>query len=418
MARFIVLALFLAHSFFLSAQTPEEKAAELNAAIAAADAQKAALLQQQEVLKLEMIQRELESIGLPTPLPGNAIVRHSAMVLEYAEQYEQARWVMHIISPDILSGQVFRTNDFREDPLVPSGSAVEADYFLKTLLPDSTWKYDGFGYDRGHLAPSADFRWSKQALSESYFYSNMSPQKAEFNRGGWGNLEDRIRGYLYRNRETELYVVTGPVLTPDLPVIERGMNKVHIPKYYWKVAVDVKNQRGIGFYMPNQSISYPLSSFAVTIDQVEEATGIDFFSNLPDSIEQKIENQRIIEDWLPENASGDVEPIYAFNLPKGAYNTVQAKNLAGDSREYTVCGTVVSARKSRAGNILLNLDKQFPNQIFTVFIRKEHIVNFPFDVEQELKGKTIAVKGKIIDLDGTPAMFIENNKKLEVFEGD
>jgi endonuclease G len=74
--------------------------------------------------------------------------------------------------------------------------------------------------------------------------------------------------------------------------------------------------------------------------------------------------------------AGDVEPIYPEDLPKGAFNTIQAKGLAGSSKEFTVCGTVVGTRISRAGNILLNLDKQFPNQIFTVFIKKEFIPNF------------------------------------------
>src|SRR5690606_2430798 len=101
----------------------------------------------------------------------------------------QARWVAHIILPDIIDGQVTRSNDFRVDPMVRSGTAVEADYFLQSQKPDGTIEYDGFGYDRGHLAPSADFRWSESALSESYYYSNMSPQLAEFNRNGWAELE-------------------------------------------------------------------------------------------------------------------------------------------------------------------------------------------------------------------------------------
>ena len=111
------------------------------------------------------------------------------MSLVYSEEHEQAKWVAHIISPDIITGNVSRTNDFRPDPHVSTGSTVEEDYFLKYLQPDSSYKYDGYGFDRGHLAPSADFRWSTTALSESYFYSNMSPQRPEFNRGTWAELE-------------------------------------------------------------------------------------------------------------------------------------------------------------------------------------------------------------------------------------
>jgi endonuclease G len=71
------------------------------------------------------------------------------------------------------------------DDKVSCGTAVEADYFLRTENPDGTHGYDGFGFDRGHLAPSADFRWSATALSESYYYSNMTPQRPGFNQESW-----------------------------------------------------------------------------------------------------------------------------------------------------------------------------------------------------------------------------------------
>ncbi len=394
-------------------QTLEEKAAAVQQSNAQLSQQQMANNAALETLKFQMIRRDLETVGLPSTVPGAAIVWHNAYCLEYAEQHEQARWVAHIIPPEVTTGAVLRTNDFRPDPDIATGSAVEADYLLKFLQKDSTWKYDGFGYDRGHLAPSADFRWSQKALSESYFYSNTSPQKAEFNRGAWGQLEDRIRGYLFRNPGAQVYVVTGPVLSDTLPVIERGVNKVSIPKRFWKVALDLKAQKAIGFIMPNVLVSYPLASFAVPVDWVEKETGIDFFSNLPDDLENKLEAQRIPEDWLPEIAAGDVEPIYPEDLEKGTFNTIQAKGLAGSSKEYTVCGTVVGARTSRAGNILLNLDKQFPNQIFTVFIKKEFIPNFSYNPELVLKGKKICVTGRIANLDGTPAMYIENEKKIK-----
>lgn len=412
---FHILLLFLslcAHATF--AQSLEDKAVSVKTAIEQLEKQKKNYLDQLESIKFDMIQRDLTAVGLPTTLPNDAIVRHHAYALEYSEQHEQARWVAHIILPDVLTGAVFRSNDFRPDSAIQTGSAVEADYLLKYLQPDSTYKYDGFGYDRGHLAPSADFRWSAKALSESYLYSNMSPQKAEFNRGAWGQLEDRIRGYLYRHPETQLYVVTGPELQGDLPVIERGVNKVSIPKYYWKIALDLKNKKAIGFLMPNQEINYPLATFSRSINDIEKETGIDFFSNLPDDIEEVLENQHNNEDWLPEVSGGDVEPIYPPSLQPNHFNTVQAKKLMNNNQLCFVCGTVVGTRVSREGNILLNLDKQFPKQVFTVFIKKEFISNFSYNPEQQLKGKQICVKGKVSDLDGTPAMFLESEKVVEL----
>lgn len=411
------ISLFLLLPAFGDGQTIDDQLKHYETEVSDLDSRKVAVSKEIEALKFAKIQRDLEEIGQPALQPGDQLVVHSAYRMAYCEAHEQPRWVAHIIPQEVKNGVVLRTNDFRPDTLVKTGSAVEADYFLKKMRPDSTFEYDAFGYDRGHLAPSADFRWSATALSESYFYSNMSPQLAEFNRGGWGELEDRIRQYVFRNAGVQLYVVTGPVLKENLPVIERGVNKVSIPTQYWKVALDLVNGKGIGFLMPNRAISEPLESFAVPIDTIERLTGLDFFSNLPDELESNLESQCKPDEWIKAVASGDVEPFDPTKLPRNHFNTVQAMQYAGKTEPATICGTVVSARKSKKGNILLNLDKQFPNQIFTVFIRKENIANFSFDAEKSLKGKSICVTGKVVNLDGTAAVFIENESELKLFEG-
>ncbi len=403
----------------LAAQSLEDQISGLNQEVKTLEQQKLGVLGKIEDLKFKKIQRDLDAVQLPKLQASDVLVRHSALALAYCEEHEQARWVAHIILPDVISGTVFRSNDFRPDLDVPTGSAVEADYFLKSMKPDSTFSYDGFGYDRGHLAPSADFRWSQKALSESYFYSNMSPQLGVFNREGWGALEDKIRGYLYRNKGVQLYVVTGPVLTPDLPVVERGPNKVSIPKLYWKIALDLEHQRAIGFVMPNRALPEPTGSFAVSIDSVERLTGLDFFAGLPDAVENAVEAQVVVQDWLLETGgSDDVKPLFAPDLPRNHFNTVQAKKYMGKSDVVDVCGTVVSARRSRNGNILLNLDKAFPNQVFTIFIKKEDIPNFSYDPELAFKGKSVCAKGRVLDLDGVPAMFIDNENSLKAFRED
>ena len=188
-----------------------------------------------EKVKLDIIHMDLMAIGFPS---DDEVVHHKALSLAYSEEHEQAKWVAHIISPAIVGGGVHRTNDFRIDTLVKTGTAVEADYFLKTVKDNGDIEYDGFGYDRGHLAPSADFRWSRIALSESYFYSNMSPQLPGFNREKWAELENQMRSYIFRNPESQLYVVTGPIFTGELEVIERSENKVAIPDQFFKVALD------------------------------------------------------------------------------------------------------------------------------------------------------------------------------------
>ena len=86
--------------------------------------------------------------------------------------------------------------------------------------------------------------------------------------------------------------------------------------------------------------------------------------------------------------------------------TVQAKGLIGTQREVYVCGTVVSTRISRSGNLWINLDKQFPNQIFSVYIPKDDLINFSYDVEKELLYKQVCIKGRVENLNKVPTMKI------------
>lgn len=415
MKHILAVLLFAFVTTFGHTQPVKEKISSVEKEIKLADAKRKQLIQELELLKLEKISKDLEAVGLPTIFPGEQLVKHSAFYLSYSEKHEVPRWVANIILPDVIKGTVTRTNDFRVDSSVSTGSAVEADYFLKKLKADSTWEYDGFGYDRGHLAPSADFRWSQKALSESYFYSNITPQIPEFNREGWGDLEDAIRSYIFRNPSTQIHVITGPVLHDSLKIIKRSIHKVSIPEYFWKIAFDEKNKKAIGFIMPNEDITKPLQTYAVPISTIEKETGLRFFSKLNPEVLADIKSQKNIRDWLPEVNFGDVDPLDQESLPKNVFNTDVAKNYIDYHGEVSVVGTVVGTRISKAGNILLNLDKQFPNQVFTVFIRKQFIPNFSYNPEKELLGKTIIVKGRIAGLSGLPAMFIENEKHLNLF---
>lgn len=414
MRRIFFALLLVGATTYAGAQSVNDKIKLASAQLQSIDQQRQQILDKLEGLKLESVQQSLDEIGLPALQAGDALIKHSAMSLAYAEKFEQARWVAHIILPEVMTGTVFRTNDFRIDAKVKTGSAEEADYFLKKLKADSSYEYDGFGYDRGHLAPSADFRWSATALSESYYYSNMSPQLAEFNRGAWGDLEDAIRGYIYSNRNTKLYVVTGPVLKNGLPVIERGKNKVAIPQQYFKVVMDVNNKKGIAFLMPNRDITEPLKSFATSIDEIERLTGLDFFNKLDAQTQAQLEAQTDATAWLPASIATDVEALPQEKLQRNHFNTSIAKQWMGKNQEINVCGTVVGARLSRAGNVLINLDKQFPNQVFTIFVKKEHIINFNYNLVEVLKNKVVCGRGKVINQGGTPTMYIENQNDLGI----
>ncbi|GAH82191.1 unnamed protein product, partial [marine sediment metagenome] len=130
--------------------------------------------------------------------PKDDIIRHTAYTLKYKEKYEQAEWVLYKLTAERVKGSYKRTNDFRPDPMVKTGSATLSDY-------------KGSGYDRGHLAPAGDMKWSTTAMSESFYMSNMSPQNPGFNRGIWKKLEGQVRTWATDNEE--IYIVTGPVLS-------------------------------------------------------------------------------------------------------------------------------------------------------------------------------------------------------------
>lgn len=411
----IFILLFL--SFFGSyLYGQNETITELESEIKELDSKRGRLLRKIENEKLKQIQKDLKKYGLPKLEKGEELIEHSAMSLVYDENHEQAKWVAHIITPDVIRGRERRTNDFRPDDQVKTGSAVETDYFKKYVKRDGTTMFYGYGYDRGHLAPSADFSWSRKALSESYYYSNMSPQDPEFNREKWADLENLIRGYMYNHPETQLYVVTGPVLEDNLPKIKKGTNQVSIPKKFFKVVIDLKNKEGIGFLMYNRKTYYPLSSHARTIDQIEELTGIDFFHALGDKLENELEKKYNLDLWIPKTSKGDVSPIHPSRLPKNYFNSAQAKIYQGKREDITVCGKVVSAKATSNGQLFLNIDKNFPNQIFTVVIFEKDYKKFPYDIIDKWEGEKICVKGRVVDYGGSPAMIINRKDRIREYE--
>ncbi len=366
-------------------------------------------------LKLKKIREDLLSIGYPVSPFHGQLISHSAMTLEYAEDYEQAAWVYHIISPDIVSGNESRSNDFRPDTLVATGSAVEQDYFLVKVNDEGDSVYDGFGFDRGHLAPSADFRWNPKALSESFYYSNMSPQTSQFNRGIWSEIEANLRGYVYRSGHP-LYVVTGGILKKDLPVITRGINKVSIPELFYKVAIDPLTGDGIAFVVPNGKDFKKPENYCLTIDSVETLTGIDFFPKFADSLQA--ESQFDTYKWIPLAGKNDVAPIDPTTLPRNTFNSEQALLYMDKGEAIKVCGTVVGTHYSKKGNVFLNFDKAYPNQIFTVFIKAADLVNFSYKPQEELKGQCICITGKINNFQKVPTMDVNREERIMFYKPD
>ncbi len=219
---------------------------------------------------------------IPSAKNNTEIVRHTAFMLSYQEEYEQASWVLHILKQEASEGTEPRSNEFMADPKVQSGSAVSQDYSRS-------------GYDRGHLCPAGDFKYDKALQDETFYMSNMSPQAPDFNRGIWSDLESRVRKWA--KERGDLVIVTGPILSEGLSYIGKR-NQVAVPEYYYKIVYDPNAQQAIAFLMPNEGSHALIKSFAVSIDELEKKTGIDFFAKLPDSVEKKIESRVSIDDWF------------------------------------------------------------------------------------------------------------------------
>lgn len=219
---------------------------------------------------------------LPLYRANDQIVRHRAYVLNYQEDYEQALWVVHRLIKGAKYGKAKRARDFKPDPLVETGSALPTDYSRS-------------GYDRGHLAPAGDFKYDQSLTYETFYMSNMSPQKPDLNQHIWNDMEMKIRDWV-EDRD-ELIIVTGPVLKDGLEYIGK-QNRIAVPEQYYKIVYDEKAQQAIAFLMKNEGSIELLSSFVVSIDEIEKLTGIDFFAKLPDNIEKKIESQRRVDDWF------------------------------------------------------------------------------------------------------------------------
>ncbi|MBL4650572.1 MAG: DNA/RNA non-specific endonuclease [Aureispira sp.] len=370
------------------------------------EARQAALSSDLEILRLKKIKEDIRAVGLPLVPDGtkNEVVEHGAMILGYNETHEQANWVFHSVIPAVNKGNLSRTNDFRRDSLVSTGSATKADYWYS-------------GYDRGHLAPSADFRWSGRAISESYVYSNMAPQRPELNRESWARLESFIRKHVWVKNE-QLYVITGPVFDEKMETITQGPNVVSIPKRFYKVILDLTGdeKKAIAFVMPNELCKQAMVSYAVSVDAVEEMTGLDFFSNLDESLEKELESSFDFSKWeeLKEGEIGTQVPLKLSERPKNTLNSLEADLFM--NKKACVCGMVVSTRKTNGGSIFFNFDAKFPNHTFSGSVWASNIKHFSYDPETEFLGKKICITGKITDYKGKPTMTVEHGKKVDFLD--
>lgn len=227
--------------------------------------------------------RQLMMVTMPESTVEQ-LIDYPGFIVSFNKKHHQPNWVAWELTPEEVRTNTVgkRSDKFAADPKIKG-------------CPDLS-DYRNSGYDRGHMAPAADMNWSSEATDACFLLTNMSPQANSLNANAWRVLEERCRTWALR--DSSIIIICGPVLTDK---IKRhiGKTKVSVPERYFKVVLApyADPPRAIGFIMPNSKVRGGVQASAVSVDQVEQITGFDFFSYLPDDIENEIEAQCNFPQW-------------------------------------------------------------------------------------------------------------------------
>lgn len=221
-------------------------------------------------------------IVITNPLLPETLIHYKGMTVSFNPQVHLPNWVAWELTREETEGAEPRAQNFEADREIP-GCATPQDYSYS-------------GYDRGHMAPAGDMKWDAEAMRQSFYMTNVCPQVKSLNTGAWKKLETKCR--TWAEADSAIVIVCGPVLTDSLSEFI-GSTRVAVPRRFFKVILSpyANPPRGIGFIMDNGYIKGGMQTTAVTIDEVEAATGHDFFSTLPDDLETELEAQCRFHNW-------------------------------------------------------------------------------------------------------------------------
>lgn len=209
---------------------------------------------------------------------GGQVIYHTGYTVSYDSDFKTPQWVGWTLTAEKAQGSVPRYNKFAPDPEVRGAQAYDTDY-------------RGSGYDRGHIAPAGDMKWSEDAMRESFYLTNVCPQNRNLNRGDWKELEELEREWALQYGSVS--ITAGPIYSTKQPQ-RIGANHVAVPDGFFKVLLVgyPKSPKAYGFVYKNEAGSRPMKSYQLTVDEVERITGMDFFPALPDNVENRIEAEK------------------------------------------------------------------------------------------------------------------------------
>lgn len=227
------------------------------------------------------------------------------LAIGYDARWHHPRWVAFRFDTETRPTRVKRSGKFTFDPLLSPSERLTGN------------AYQGTGYDRGHLVASSDRTYSLEANKQTFYMSNMTPQVKEFNQKYWVALERLVQDLGRNNSFADtLYIVKGGAINDPKDfskVLTLEGKKVPVPRHNFMALLKVKNgtYSSIGFWLENKDYGHAgkkedMVKHAVTIAKLEELTGINFFHNLPDAIEKRIESYYSFADWtLGSGGSGE-----------------------------------------------------------------------------------------------------------------
>lgn len=214
------------------------------------------------------------------------ILKKTGYTLSYNNQTKCANWVAWHLTKEHSDGEWSRKG-------IPYMEDFDA---MEPRQETQDWKYNPKGYDHGHMCPAGDNKWSKEAMEDSFYLTNMCPQNRSLNGGDWKDLEEKCREWAYHYGS--VYITCGPIFSNGMNETMGGNKEIWVPDSFYKVVLCMTNTpKCIGFIYPNSGKHHQMSFYACSVDQVEQATGIDFFYSLPDEIEEKIESSFNFLDW-------------------------------------------------------------------------------------------------------------------------
>lgn len=226
---------------------------------------------------------DISLMELPAIKKQDVVLVYNGFIVNYNTSWLIPNWVAYELTAEETAGDVPRARGF----------SMDLDYKEKQAMRED---YSSTGWDKGHMAPAADMKWSQTAMNESFFLTNICPQNHDLNGKDWHTLEKYVRDWALKFKK--IWVVCGPyVYVNTYGTI--GERKVVVPDGFFKAVLryDGKVYYSIAFVFENNGQKQPVWDAVVSVNDVEALIGYDLFTNLNDRIEDIIESQNNWNDW-------------------------------------------------------------------------------------------------------------------------